>query len=140
MSHSLGKCLHADLIAARKMNEIHTLGKLNDMDLGDVFGISLLPSGIFHWLPRVMSLVAWAHVFAISLLPSRIFHWLPRAMFLPFHCCLARYFIGCLRRHLFSLIYLEFDGINLKIMTFIWLNLHVRGLIRSYYGLKCKQI
>ena len=27
-----------------------------------------------------------------------------------------------------------------KNMTFIWLNLHARGPIMSYYGLKCKQI
>ena len=35
---------------------------------------------------------------------------------------------------------LEFDGINSKNVTFIWLNLHAWGLIMSYYGLKWKQI
>ena len=33
---------------------------------------------------------------------------------------------------------LEFDGINLKHVTFIWLNLHAQSPIMSYYGLKWK--
>ena len=38
----------------------------------------------------------------------------------------------------FHSICLEFDEINLKNVTFIWLNLHAQSLIMSYYGLKWK--
>ena len=61
---------------------------MNDMDF-----ISFPPRP-FHCIPR-------GNVFYISLLPGGIFHWLPWAIFKIFHCSLGRYFIGCLGDILF---------------------------------------
>ena len=71
--------------------------------------------------------------FIISFLP-----WL--ISFKIFHSSVAHFsfIISFLPWHL--LVYLEFDGINLKSMTFIWLNFHIWIPIMSYYGLKYKQI
>src|SRR5271168_4116571 len=101
-------------------------GDISLVAWADILFISLLPRAIFHWLPGPIlylfhccpglyfigclgryfiyfiaapgniSLVAWADIVFISLLPRAIFHWLPGPIFYLFHCCLGRYFIGCL--------------------------------------------
>src|SRR5882762_3467922 len=95
-------------------------------------------SFLYHYY--ISFLYHYFYIIPISLLyiiSVSLFYIIPVSLFLYHSCIIIS--ISFLY-HSILWIYLEFDGINFKNMTFIWPNLHARGLIMSYYGLKCKQI